>query len=414
MRWLYNTAIKAYGTGIQTASFFHPKARQWVKGRSQWRERLEDALKPSKQWLWFHAASLGEAEQGLPLMEGLKKLYPEKRILLTFFSPSGYEHFPPHPAVDRTFYLPLDTVRASRDFVEILRPELAVFIKYEVWLNFFRALQRTEVPTVLAPALFRSDQFYFKAPMNSVFLPVLRKLNHILVQNQASKEVLETHGFANVTVCGDTRADRVLDLARSSFSDPLIARFCQDHYILILGSSWPEEEKILADLLTEAPDTMRFIMAPHLINPEHLQSIERLIGAHRCEWYSSGRLQGQRSVLVLDTIGLLSRTYRYAHSALIGGGFGRGVHNTLEAAAYGLPVFFGPNHRDFVEPGEMIEKGFAFEITTIHKMKSLLFRMQEDHQWQEELSRKAKQYLSAKAGAVEVILEKLQQLLKKD
>ncbi len=413
MNWLYNLFIRTYGTGIRAASLRNIKARKWIEGRENWRTKLRELLPRSEQSkIWFHAASLGEAEQGLPVIQAVKKAYPHHFILLTFFSPSGYEHFADNPAVDGVFYLPLDTPAQAADFVSILKPEAAVFIKYEIWLNYFKALEKQNVPVVLAPAIFRPDQFYFKAPFRSVFLPLLKRLHCILVQNEASLKLLQSKGFSNVKICGDTRVDRVLELAHSPFEDVLTARFVKGCTTLIAGSSWPEEEEILARLLPKFPE-LRLILAPHDISPAHLKAIEQTFGAANCEWYSSGKLTGNRQVLVVDTIGKLSRLYRYGQIAFVGGGFGKGVHSTIEAAAYGMPVLFGPKHQNFMEPKDMIGHGFGFEVHNFEDVYRTVKLLLSQPEKRCQLSQQAIAYLSSCSGAVDKIFSVLKMIIRK-
>ncbi|MGB0176666.1 MAG: 3-deoxy-D-manno-octulosonic acid transferase, partial [Owenweeksia sp.] len=354
-----------------------------------------------------------EAEQGLPIMQEAKKTHPDHFLLLTFFSPSGYEHFAGNPAVDAVFYLPLDTPKQADDFVSILRPEAVVFIKYEIWLNYFRALEKNKIPTILAPAIFRPGQFYFKKPFRSVFLPVLKRLHRIMVQNESSLVLLQKEGFTNVEVCGDTRVDRVLELTETPFEDELVSAFCKGHTVLIVGSSWPEEEEMLRSILPHFPH-LRVILAPHDIGVDHLQGISSTFGSDNCEWYTSGNLLDNRQVLVVDTIGKLSRLYRFADMAFIGGGFGKGVHSTIEAAAYGIPVLFGPNHHSFVEPGDMIRNGFGFEVGSPDELRRILHELVTQPQKLKDLSDRAQQFIRSRSGAVHNIFSVLDKIIRKD
>ncbi len=411
MAWLYNLLIKGYGTAIKAASLRNVKAQKWVEGRQNWPPKLKALLPSHPKRIWFHAASLGEAEQGLPVIQKLKKAYPDHFILLTFFSPSGYEHFPPHPAVDATFYLPLDTPENARQWVTLLQPEVVVFIKYEIWLNYFKALTEADIPTLIAPALFRPGQFYFKAPFRAVFLPVLKKLYRIMVQTEQSAHFLQQQEFNNVVVCGDTRVDRVLEIVNTPYEDPLAEAFSSGHTVLVVGSSWPQEEKLLAEALPHFPD-LKVILAPHDVGEAHIGEILQRYGPENCERYSSGKLQGNRQLLIIDTIGKLSRLYRYGDMAWIGGGMGKGVHSTLEAAAYGMPVFFGPKHQSFVEPGLMLKQGVAFEIRDLKQLIASICNLISDQNLLADLSAKIRAFTRSRAGATEQIFEVVSKTLK--
>ena len=410
MDWLYNLFIQGYGTGIRLASTNNEKARKWLHGRKDWRKKLKEQLPEHADVVWFHAASLGEAEQGLPIIQALKRKYPHYHTLLTFFSPSGFEHFKGDPSVDQVFYLPLDTPGQARDFVRIANPRAAVFIKYEIWLNYLKALDQENISVILAPALFREDQFYFKSPFKGLFLPYLKKLHRILVQNQNSYDLLKKQGFDNVEVCGDTRIDRVLEIVKTPFEDDLVAEFCGDHTVLIAGSSWAPEENILAEVLPQFPK-LKLILVPHDISPSHLENISRNFGTTNCEWYTSGTLQGNRQVLVINAIGKLSRLYRYGHIAVVGGGFGKGLHSTVEAAAYGMPVLFGPRHRNFVEPGEMIAHGCGFEIHDAGDLQKTLNELLSNMDNIRSVSDKARGYIHSRAGAVNRIFSVLEEVI---
>ena len=406
---LYNFFVQLYGLTISVVSPFNEKAKKWNEGRTNWRTRLKKLIGGNDEDIfWFHAASLGEAEQGLPVIEQLKAQYPSTKILLSFFSPSGFENFKKHPAVDFIVYLPLDSRKNARDFIEIVNPKAAIFIKYEIWVHYFNTLAESKIPLFLTSALFREDQFYFKKPYKSFFLPILSKVSHIMVQNQTSVNLLRANGLQNISVCGETRIDRVLDLSNTDFSDHIIESFINDQRVFIAGSSWPIEEEMIKNSMGILKG-VKIILAPHDISHEHINNIQSLFGNYKLSLYSKGNngsLKDQQ-ILVIDNIGLLSRIYRYADFAFIGGGLGKGLHSTIEAAVYGLPVIFGPNHNSFVEPAEMLEKGCGFEISSQQEFESILKKLINDNGFLNNVSLAASDYVHSKVGAVKHIISKI-------
>lgn len=408
---LYSFFIRAYGFSISVASLFNKKAKKWKSGRKNWRSKLKALIEKDKNVIWFHAASLGEAEQGLPIIEKLKSKSPKTSVLLTFFSPSGFENFNPNPAVDYVFYLPLDTKQNAKDFVSIVQPKLAVFIKYEIWVHFYNQLYKNNIPNLLAPALFRDNQIYFKPLARNFFLPVLKNLNHLFVQDHNSKQLLESFDVDNVSVCGETRLDRVIDLVNTPFDDPIIKNFCNNQKVLIIGSSWPLEEAILNKTLHLFPN-LKVIIAPHHIDQDNIRRIQQEFAAFKiCTYSDFDSSQNNCQILIIDNIGLLSRLYRYGDITFIGGGFGAGLHSTVEAAAYGLPVIFGPNHSSFIEPKEMITDGFGFEINTVEDFSTILTTLMSNQELLQNTSSKAKSYIQSKSGASTIISNHIEDLL---
>ncbi len=409
---LYNLGIRSYGASIKIAQYFNEKAKSWVSGRKNLFKKLEQVFSKGDQLLWFHAASLGEAEQGVPIMQQLKKEFPQKKILLTFFSPSGMEHFKNNGLADYIFYLPLDTKANAKKFLNAVNPELAFFIKYEIWPNFFKQIQKRNIPLIIAPAIFRRDQFYFKSPHKSFFLPILKEVNRILVQDETSKEVLLENGITNTDVCGDSRFDRVKQNVAAPFENEILEQFSKNQKVLIGGSTWTPGENILKEMLDQNPE-LKMIIAPHDIKPENIQRILKLFGSQAFAYSKPPSNFENYRVCIIDNIGLLSRLYRFGQMAYIGGAFGKGIHNSLEAAAYGLPLFFGPNHSSFIEPAEMIAEGFAFEIKDAADLQQFLKPLLENENQLKKLQSKALEYVDRKAGAVEMIVEEVKALLKK-
>lgn len=407
---LYNFGIRSYGASIKLAGYFNTKAKSWAEGRKDLFKTLRQTFTGNEQVLWFHAASLGEAEQGVPVMQRLKKEYPQKKLLLTFFSPSGMEHFKNNDLADFIFYLPLDTRSNARKFLDAVKPELAFFIKYEIWPNFFKEIQKRNIPLIIAPAIFRKDQFYFKSPHRQFFLPILKKVNRILVQDKNSKNLLQENGITQVDVCGDSRFDRVKQNTQAPFEDTVLEKFAKDETTLIGGSTWPPDEEMLLEIL-EQNSGLRMIIAPHDIRPANIDCVLKLFGTRSYAYSKPPNSLADKRVCVIDNIGMLSRLYRFGQIAYIGGAFGKGIHNSLEAAAYGLPLFFGPNHRNFIEPTEMIREGFAFEVQHSREMQRQLQPLLNDKSHLKALQHKAIKYVDAKAGAVEKIVGEVKKLL---
>ncbi len=410
-QWLYNVGISAYGLAITIASLFNSKAKLALRGRKNLLDRISRDISPGDEVLWFHAASLGEAEMGLPIIQETKKRYPQKKILLTFFSPSGFEHFHHPEIIDYKYYLPLDKPKSVKRFLDIVNPQLAFFIKYEIWANFFKEIQKREIPLIVAPAIFRASQFYFKKPHRKFFLPILKKINRMLVQDENSKDILHSYGISHVEVCGDSRFERVVQNVKTPFENILLETFSYQQQLIVAGSTWAPDEKILKTILDQNPQ-LKLIMAPHDIAPENIDRIISLFGEKIAFRYSEPPEDPTKyRVCVINNIGMLSRIYRYGQIAYIGGGFGKGLHNSLEAVAYGLPVFFGPNHQNFIEPTELIKEGIGFEIKNGFEMQSTLNVLLTDKAKLNQLQTQAEEYTKAKAGAVLKITRAIEKVL---
>lgn len=410
-RSLYTLGIRSYGLAIWIAQFWNIKAKSWIKGRENWANKIQDTLTSSQSIVWFHAASLGEAEQGVPIMKQLRAEFPEKKLLLTFFSPSGMEHFKNPGLADYLFYLPLDTSYNARKFLKIVNPDLAFFIKYEIWPNFFKEIQNQEIPLIIAPAIFRREQVYFKPPHSSFFLPILQRVDHILVQNEDSKTVLAEHGIVQASVCGDSRFERVKQNVAMPFENATLENFSRNQKVLIGGSTWSEDESIIKQLLDWNQD-LKVILAPHDISASNIERIIRLFGSDKAFQLSTAEDAADKyQVCIVDSIGMLSRLYRFGQLAYIGGAFGKGIHNSLEAAAYGLPLFFGPRHTNFIEPQEMLDKGFAFEILNAQDLQKHFKPIYNSPERLKELKAHALKYVDQKTGAVTKIMTAIKQSL---
>ncbi|MCO6488090.1 MAG: 3-deoxy-D-manno-octulosonic acid transferase [Phaeodactylibacter sp.] len=402
---LYPFAIHLYGLFLRLAALFNPKAAQWVAGRRHWRRRHRELLEANAQGgaplVWFHCASLGEFEQGRPVIELLKAGHPEVRILLTFFSPSGYEVRKNYGGADYITYLPLDTPANARDFVALWKPAAAVFIKYEFWASHLRALRAAGIPIVLASALFRPGQLFFRW-YGGFFRRLPGWFAHIFVQNESSAQLLREAGYRNFTVAGDSRVDRVLQIAGQAPSFPLAERFAGRAPVLIIGSSWPEDEAHLLPFLNEQlPPQWKAIIAPHQVDEGHIRQI---IGRLELPWqrYSEGEKEAETRILVIDNIGLLSALYQYGRIAYIGGAFGSGLHNTLEPIAFGLPVIFGPKYQKFEEARYLVQSGGGFSVNGREELREKFTELGREEAWQ-EASRKARAYVLQNSGASEKV-----------
>lgn len=406
---LYDFAIECYGALVKAVSPFNPKAKAWVEGRKGLFDRMREAISPSDKVAWFHAASLGEFEQGRPLMEEFRKRYPDHKILLTFFSPSGYEVRKNYEGADYIFYMPLDTLGRVKRFLDIAHPEVAVFVKYEFWRNFLVELKKRGIKSYVVSAIFDQSQLFFRS-YGGAYRKLLSCLTHLFVQNERSRELLAGIGIDNVIVCGDTRFDRVIEIVESAgLPDKRIVDFAGDDRLFVAGSTWPPDDKIILELVKRHPD-LRFLIAPHELGEakivEMCASLETL-GAKTVRFtrIQSAEEAASARMMILDTIGQLSRAYRYGMAAYIGGGFGVGIHNTLEAATFGLPLMFGPNYKRFSEAVGLIEAGAARPIENTEQADEWLSEMLTDKSLLEKRSQAARSFVLAGKGASKKILD---------
>lgn len=404
----YTLGIYLYLGVLRLASLWNPKAKAWVTGRKDWKQQLT-ALRlraGSRQLVWVHCASLGEFEQGRPVIETLGSLNPKPFILLTFFSPSGYEIRKNYAGADAVMYLPADTPDNARFFVETLLPNLTIFIKYEYWLNLLAQLHQHRTPVLMVSSIFRDNQVFFKW-YGGGWLKALATIRHFFVQDAVSKEKLQRLGITEVTVAGDTRFDRVLETAAAFEDIQEIKMFCGDVQILVAGSTWPEDERIIATYLKQR-SSLKCIIAPHEIHAMHLDQLDQnMPGVQRFSAWKTQPNPGAR-VLVIDNIGMLSKLYHYATITYIGGGFGKGIHNTLEAAVYGKPVVFGPRFEKFREARDLIEKGAAFSVGDISAFTTKMDELLDSTTALEKAGRAASDYVSAEAGATGKIMVYIQ------
>jgi 3-deoxy-D-manno-octulosonic-acid transferase len=401
MLLLYNLGVRFYFSLILAASFFNKKEHLWIKGR----KKID--YQNFQKSAWFHFASLGEFEQGQPVLSSLRELHPGIKIVITFFSPSGYEIRKNTPFADAVYYLPLDTEANAHKFIDAIRPTMAVFTKYEYWYHFFNELHRRDIPLYIISGIFRPGQVFFKW-YGGLHRKMLGFVTRFFVQDENSKLLLQQIGITNVSVSGDTRFDRVWANAQHPKPFPLIREFKNKHKIFIAGSTWPEDEHLLAQLVEIYP-RWKFIFAPHEITDEKINKFIGLLPANSAIKYSQLTTKKPQAyqTLIIDNIGMLSSLYQYGDIAYIGGGFGAGIHNTLEAAAFGLPVIFGPNYSKFKEAKDLIALQVGFSVSDSGGLKKTLAFLIEDEKRYHSISEKIKEYVEEHTGATETIMDYL-------
>ncbi|MDR0845131.1 MAG: 3-deoxy-D-manno-octulosonic acid transferase [Tannerella sp.] len=393
---------------MELASFFNRKARMTRLGQWHTNKILREKIDRNAQYIWFHAASLGEFEQGRPLMELIRKKYPQYKILLTFFSPSGYEVRKNYDGADVICYLPFDTPYKVNKFIHLANPAAAIFIKYEFWFNYLSELKRRGIPTYLVSAIFRRSQFFFK-PYGKWYLTVLHCFNRLFVQDDASAQLLAEYGVTDVSVCGDTRFDRVLDVKRQARLLPIIEDFIgkEKKLILVAGSTWPPDENIILPYFNTHPE-IKLIIAPHEIHQEHLMDIESKLERPSVRFSETNeQTVSDKDCLIIDSFGLLSSIYRYGQVAYIGGGFGKGIHNTLEAAVYGIPVLFGPKYQKFREARELIQVGGGFALNSESAFVTKINDFIAHPEIRLKISDIVSEYMQQNSGVTEKILKEL-------
>ena len=408
---MYQIVLYLYLCGVAIASLFSEKVRKMWRGEREAIRILKERVDPQAKYVWFHAASLGEFEQGRPLMERLRRDHPEYKILLTFFSPSGYEVRKNYEGADIVCYLPLDTIRNARRFLRAVRPVMAFFIKYEFWYNYLHILKHRQVPVYSVSSIFRPEQVFFRW-YGRQYSRVLKCFTRFFVQNEQSRELLAKLGITDVDVVGDTRFDRVLQIRDAAKQLPLVESFTSGApHVFVAGSSWPPDEEIFIRYFRDHPE-WKLIIAPHVIGEDHLQQIEKLLEGRNVVRYTEAHdapteaLEGA-SALIIDCFGLLSSIYRYGQVAYVGGGFGVGIHNVPEAAVWGMPVFFGPNNERFQEAQELKHNGGGIEISSYDDFARQMDRFAADASLITTLGNAAGSYVTDRAGATGKIFQRL-------
>jgi len=397
--------MRFYFFFIFIASLFNKKAKLWINGRKGIFERIEKKIQNDDSIIWFHCASLGEFEQGRPVIEKLGR-YGGHKILLTFFSPSGYEVRRNYSGADYVFYLPLDTTINARRFVNLINPSVVFFVKYEFWFNYIRELRGKNIPLFVISSNFRENQHFFKW-YGAWFRKQLMGITHIFVQNKESLELLKRIGVEQVTVSGDTRFDRVADITKNVKYFPLIRKFCHGSDVFIAGSSWQPDEEIITKLINSEKTNFKFIIAPHLVDKPHIASLVDRIKKGHVVLYSEADEDNvmYSKVLVIDSIGILSHVYRYGKIAYIGGGFGSGIHNILEAATFGMPVIFGPKYHKFSEAIRLIKAKGAFSIRNEAEFMNIVMKLSNEPQYLKQTSVIARNFVQSNIGATDIILK---------
>ncbi len=412
MVWAYQFFVNAYTFALRVAALLNAKARQWVQGRDGIIKKIQREVVTADRIVWVHCASLGEFEQGRPLIESIKKEYPDVKIFLTFFSPSGYEVRKNYSHADWVYYLPPDTLRNARLLVAHLKPSLVVFVKYEFWYNYLNALYFNSIPIVFLSVIFRPDQHFFKW-YGGWFRRQLQKVTLFYVQDNKSAELLSHVGIHHAEVAGDTRFDRVTLLAQNPDSFELVARFKSNNLLLMGGSTWPVDEQLLLETMRQCGQEVKLLIAPHLIEANHLQEILKRFDAFNPVLYSAlqDTIPINCRVLVVDTIGMLSQLYQYADVAYVGGGFGVGIHNLPEAAVFGVPVVHGPQYAKFKEAVDLMGLGGGFPVSTEKEGVRVILRLLENKTERIASGQIARNYIIKNAGATELIMEKVTSIL---
>ncbi len=409
---MYSLAIHLYAFIIALIAPFHRKARKMRMGQWETNSILREKIDRNAKYIWFHAASLGEFEQGRPLIEKIKASYPEYKVLLTFFSPSGYEVRKNYQGADVLCYLPFDTPFRVKKFLNLANPAIAVFIKYEFWGNYLSELKKRGIPTYIISAIFRPDQLFFQW-FGKPYRNMLHCFTHLFVQDERSKQLLAEYGVHPVTVTGDTRFDRVLDIYKQARDIEMVERFVtpkegeQAPKVLVAGSSWPLDEEILLPYFHQHPE-MKLIIAPHEIHREHLEAIESSLKRPFVR-LSEAKAEdvADKDCLIIDCFGLLSSIYRYGQIAYIGGGFGVGIHNTLEAAVYGIPVLFGPKYHKFKEACDLIKVGGGFSVASKEEFVAKMDELLTYAELLKASGDSAGQFVKGNAGATDSILKEI-------
>ena len=399
---MYSLGLYLYAIGAVIASIFNPKIRKIIAGIGHSYRTLRREIKKNDRVVWFHAASLGEFEQGRPLMERLRRNHPEYKILLTFFSPSGYEVRKNYEGADVICYMPFDTPGNAASFLRLAHPEIAIFIKYEFWQNYLTTMRRRGIRSYSVSSIFRPQQHFFRWWGSA---KALRQFDHLFVQNEQSRQLLSSVGIQNVTIVGDTRFDRVIDIRNTASPLPLVQKFVGTSPAFVAGSSWEPDEAIYIPYFAEHKD-WKLIIAPHVIGESHLQHIEQLLKAHgrtsvRYTELEEGKGNAEADTLIVNCFGKLSSIYRYGRIALVGGGFGAGIHNVPEAAVYGIPVVFGPNNKKFREAQALLECGGSFEYSDTTTFATIMNRFLADNKALAHSGEQAQAYIYDNSGAAD-------------
>lgn len=399
---LYNFTIQLYFIAVRIASLWNQKAKHWIAGRKNWESLLQTKISTTDKIIWMHCSSAGEFEQGKPIIENLKSLYPQYKILVSFFSPSGYQVATSYQYADIITYLPLDTKKNAKRFIEITHPDLVIFVKYEFWFHHLSAAAFKHIPLFLVSAVFRKDQTFFKW-YGSFYKQILFLFRHIFVQDEKTMQLLQEQNIPHCSIGGDTRFDRVKEIAERFAEITAIKNFIGDDTVLVAGSTWPDDEQLLAHYTS-----FKIIIAPHKINESHLKQIEKLF-ADSIRYSQLQKATNKEKVLIIDNVGMLSKLYNYATITYVGGGFTKdGIHNILEAAVYGKPVIFGPNYQKYREATELIDAGGAFSVADNNQLKNILDDLLDNEAQLHKAGVQAQNYVQQNIGATQKVAQFIQ------
>ncbi len=408
MELIYKIGISLFSLAVRSASLFNEKAKQFVSGRKEWRKTLKNQVEKDARYIWFHCASLGEFEQGRPVIEEIRSQFPEYKIVLTFFSPSGYEIRKNYEGADVISYLPLDTKKNAQAFIDIVKPEKVFFIKYEFWYYFISELKEREISLYIISAIFRKDQQFFKNTFwGRWYRQTLFKFEHFFVQNETSAQLLKNIGLNNISVAGDTRFDRVAAIAKAAKKIPAVEKFKGESLLFIAGSTWKPDEELLIEFINQYGNA-KFIIAPHEVSNANVNRIHELLKRPAISMSKINETEVDKyEVLIIDSIGLLSSLYQYGNVAYIGGGFGVGIHNILEAATFGMPIVFGPNYKKFKEAVDLISDGGAFSIDKYSELEQLFLRLISEKKFVNDTKEITRKYVEKNVGSTKFIIKKV-------
>ena len=411
LRLLYNILINIAWLGLKVVALFNAKIKLFVQGRKQTFSILEERLRSADKTIWMHVASLGEFEQGLPILERLRTEYPEHRLVLSFFSPSGYEVKKNTSVADVVIYLPMDSNYKAKRFLELVNPELAIFVKYEVWPNYLHHLQKRNIPTLLISAIFSERQIYFK-PFGGFMRKSLRKFDHYFVQDENSKKLLESIEIKNSTISGDTRLDRVSEILKQNNQLDFMDRFKNNQLCLVAGSTWPEDEQILINYINNTNEKVKVVIAPHEIKPAHIAKITSALNKKTLCYSDLGNQNLKEiEVLIIDTIGLLTKIYSYANIAYVGGGFATGLHNTMEPAVFGIPIIIGPQFLGFKEVEDLIKEGGIMPISNQDSFNNLMGDLLNNPISIRNIGDIDANYINSNRGAADLIMKHISKIM---
>jgi 3-deoxy-D-manno-octulosonic-acid transferase len=406
MKLLYNFGIFIFSALVHLVAPLNSKASLWVRGRKNWAGKISERIKPGDRTAWIHCASLGEFEQGRPVIEAIKKVRPDLKIIITFFSPSGYEIRKNYSNAECISYLPADSPANASKFIKLISPEFVIFVKYEFWNNYISELYRKKIPVYLISGIFRAEQHFFRW-YGAFFREMLGKFDRIFVQDRKSQDLLSGIGITQVIHAGDTRFDRVIQLTGSAKEIPQIEKFRGNEKLFLAGSSWRQDEEIISQYINKFPGRMKWIFAPHEIDHANIERLEKLIKTKTVRLSEFSESSTDERVMIIDNIGMLSSAYSYAYIAAIGGGFGKGIHNILEPACWGLPVVFGPKYERFKEAVDLIKAGSARSFTNFNEFKEILDLWLSDEKIYANSARLASDYVKNNTGATEIIIQKI-------